>query len=185
MKKDTIIALILAFIFILAAALVARAPGKITEQDDNSQSQEHMMSDGIHMHAGFQVYKNDQLVDFSDFKYMSVKPCGEDTHVDGKGGYSKFDDIHLHDSVGDIIHLHTGDVTWSDIFTSLNYSINPSVQGYIDGEKVDAILTTRIEDLSSATFILGSVSDLQQKIDDRVPIEKITEVGSQSEDCGS
>ena len=30
----------------------------------------------VHHHAGFVVFENNKKLDFSDFKYMSVKPCG-------------------------------------------------------------------------------------------------------------
>ena len=34
----------------------------------------------VHYHAGFQVYKDDKLVDFSDFKYMHIEPCSTGDH---------------------------------------------------------------------------------------------------------
>ena len=34
----------------------------------------------VHYHAGFQVYIDDELQDFSDVKFMHIEPCSEEEH---------------------------------------------------------------------------------------------------------
>src|ERR1700730_17097255 len=70
----------------------------------------------VHFHAGFQVYVDDKLQDFSDFKYMHEAPCTvngkplTNNHVD-----EQIEKAHLHDQIGDVVHVHRLGATWSDL----------------------------------------------------------------------
>jgi len=58
----------------------------------------------IHYHAGFQVYVDGVKQDFSADKYMKVDPC---TIAPKTAADVQLDKGHLHDKVGDVVHIHT------------------------------------------------------------------------------
>lgn len=179
MKKDTLIAIGLALGIILIATLAEKSPNIDVKQEQSEMLEE---KNDIHIHAGFQLYKDDQRVDFTDFTYMSVKPCGEEDHGDGKGGYSKLDDIHLHDGIGDVIHIHTANVTWGDVFASLNVDVQ-GIVAYVDGKELRDPLSYQVQDGESWVFTVGKTTDIEEKLVQRVSQERIEEIGLQSETC--
>ncbi len=71
----------------------------------------------LHFHAGFQVYVDDKLQDFSDNKYMDETPCTKngkplpDVKVD-----DQLEKAHMHDHKGYIVHVHRKGSNWSDLF---------------------------------------------------------------------
>ncbi len=141
----------------------------------------------IHFHAGFQVYVNNQMLDFSDFKYMQIKPCGGDDHSEDE----QIEKAHLHDGVGDVVHAHREGGTWRDLFTNIKYQIpndkDPiagNIVGYVNGQLVPQIFSMPIIANSSAVFFIGQNTDLEQKVVTRVTQEHIKEVEKKSENCG-
>lgn len=137
----------------------------------------------IHYHAGFLVYKDGKKEDFSDIRYMDLKPCNE------KPGKEKPEDpqkekAHLHDSVGDVVHVENKGAVWGDLFTNINYKIEniKDVKGYINGEKVEDVLSWPIKSYDSALFVIGSDRgvDLKQVVSK----DHIVEIGDKNEDCG-
>ena len=137
----------------------------------------------IHYHAGFQVYVNDQKQDFSDFKYMKVEPCGDDDH-EITSESEQLEKAHLHDGVGDVVHIHRENSNWSDLFKNIGYSLDPNVVGYINGQLVPQVLTMPIIENSSAVFFVGENTDIPAKVAGRVTQDHIKEVEARSENCG-
>ena len=87
----------------------------------------------VHYHAAFHHYKDGELQDYSDFRYMSVTPCSleeDHEHTD------VLDQVHLHDGNGEVVHVHADGITWRHLFTSLGIDIH-TTNVYIDGELVD------------------------------------------------
>jgi hypothetical protein len=73
----------------------------------------------VHFHANFIVQINGKNVDFSQAKYQEdVALCV----VQGTAP-SPRQRAHLHNGVGDVVHVHLGGVTWGQFFQSLNFNI--------------------------------------------------------------
>jgi hypothetical protein len=102
----------------------------------------------LHYHANFAVYINNRQVNFSDPSYMHLAPCLADTSVIS---FNKLDNVHLHDLVGNVVHVHQGGVVWNDLFKSIKYDLfkdvasnnNPPVSYYLNGKKVDKSILSR------------------------------------------
>lgn len=91
----------------------------------------------IHYHAGLLVFQNNKKVDFSDVKYMYIKPCT----INGKEEETNEDDqlekAHLHDNIGDVIHIERGGAVWKDLFTNIRFPLDyDKATGFINGKKV-------------------------------------------------
>ena len=99
----------------------------------------------VHYHAGFLVYVDGVKQDFSDTKYMHVEACDEEGHEVEED--EQLEKAHLHDGVGDVVHVHRNDATWKDLFTNIRYEF-PSAQevaGYVNGVRVENILKEPIK----------------------------------------
>lgn len=136
--------------------------------------------DEVHYHAGFQVYVDNQKQDFSDFKYMKIEPCG----TDHSQGDEQLEKAHLHDSVGDVVHVHRNGATWGDLFLNIKYPLDANVTGYVNGQLTPQILTMPIIANASVVFLVGENIDIPEKITARVSQEHIAEVEKKSENCG-
>lgn len=136
--------------------------------------------DEVHYHAGFQVYVDDVKQDFSDFKYMKIEPCGTD-HSEGDEQLEK---AHLHDNIGDVVHVHRDGAKWSDLFQNIAFTIESPVQGYLNGQLVPQVLTMPIIGNGSMVFFVGDNTDIPQKVAGRVSQDHIIEVEAMSEKCG-
>src|SRR3989344_6791336 len=93
----------------------------------------------IHYHAGFQVYFDGKLQDFSGAKYMTVNPCGEEENGQENEQLEK---AHHHDGVGDVVHVETEGAKWLDLFKNIRFNSDSSnpVEGYVNGKRVGNIL---------------------------------------------
>ncbi len=117
----------------------------------------------VHFHSGFQIYIDGKLQDFSNPKYMSLIPCSNDDHQK-----ETEDKAHLHDGVGNVVHVHQAHVVWNDLFTYLKLSVdkNKSVEAYVNGGKIKNIFTTEIQPYDSLVLLIGShglIKDYQDK----------------------
>ncbi len=136
----------------------------------------------VHYHAGFKVYVDGTEVNFSDFKYMSVKPCTTEEHDDNDDDNK----IHLHDGNGRVVHVHANGFKWGDLFKSLNYSFDSTkhITGYLNGKETSDILNTPIAAYDSIVVLVGDapqdvdLSKMSVTKDDIIKAEKL------SESCG-
>lgn len=142
--------------------------------------------DEVHHHAGFQVYDGDKLVDFSDFKYMHVNPCFTQDHsqvlTEEKIQEEK---AHLHDNVGNVVHVHQPDAVWKDLFRNIGYKIDGNVTGHVNGEEVKNILAYPIKKYDSVVFVTRDTSDVESRLQNAVTKDHIISVENKSENCGS
>lgn len=140
----------------------------------------------VHYHAGFQVYKDGKLEDFSGFEYMHEKPCTvngkpiEDPNPD-----EQMEKAHLHDNDGDVVHVHREKARWKDLFQNIKYPIDTHVVGYVNGKKVDNILEQPITQYESVIFFIGKNPDEQALLKKAVTVQRIKNVEKKSETCGS
>lgn len=140
----------------------------------------------VHYHAGFQVYKDDLLVDFSDLKYMHIRPCNdedekEEKYVDPKE--EQTEKAHLHDSVPDVVHAHVDSGKWKDLFVNLKYEVSSDIKGFSNGQEIPNILSKKIEPYESVVFLIGKTSSIEAKLKDRVTKKHIQEVEKRGESC--
>lgn len=135
----------------------------------------------VHLHAGFQVYVNNRIVDFSDLKYMHLNPCELDGSAHPED--EQIEKAHLHDGIGDVVHVHRPHVVWGDLFTNLDYPVSATAAAYINGQSVDSPLTLPIQAYDSLILVEGPVSDLDAKLDQAVTKDRILEIEKLSETC--
>src|SRR4051812_30234652 len=72
----------------------------------------------LHYHAGFQVYENGKQKSFADIAYMHDKPCTGKKAEEEKED-EQIEKAHLHDLVGDVVHVHRENATWGDLFKNI------------------------------------------------------------------
>lgn len=137
----------------------------------------------IHYHAGFQIYLDGKLQDFSNAKYMSIKLCEEEKKEHEKD--EQLEKAHLHDGVGDVVHVEAEDAKWLDLFKNIKYKIGPSkrVEGYVNGKKVENILDYPIKAYDSAVIFIGKVDHREERLKQSVKKEYIKKVEKKSESC--
>lgn len=142
--------------------------------------------DEIHYHAGFHLYNDGEMADFSDTEYMHVNPCYADEHRDESTKEEiQEEKAHLHDHIGDVAHVHQPGAVWRDLFYNIDYEIDKNVTGYINGEKVENILDRPIKEYDSVVFVAGDTGDLETKLQNTVTKDHIISVENKSESCGS
>lgn len=138
----------------------------------------------VHYHAGFQVYNNGKLQDYSGWQYMHQEPCS----VNGKPLPTTNDQIekaHLHERVGDVVHVHRTGVIWQDLFTNIKISIPAAAVGYINGVKVNDFLQVPIRPYDSLVVVIGKDNNVEKELAGRVTKTHIQLIERTSEQCGS
>jgi hypothetical protein len=135
--------------------------------------------EAVHIHAGFKIFLNNQLQDYSDDKYMNYSMCGEDGSYDD--GYR----THLHNGIGDVLHVHIGGTTWRHFLEELGFDFksNPTV-AVLNGENVGDYLDRQIQDLDSIVIVAGDYTDFDQMTMNAVAKDWIVEVSHMPELCG-
>lgn len=140
----------------------------------------------IHYHAGFQVYIDGKLQDFSGAKYMKEDPCTIDNKSHGVVD-EQLEKAHLHDRNGQVVHLHRDNVFWSDFFTNIKYDIpqDKEIKSFVNGNEVNQIPTTKINPYDSVVIIVGDGTDSSKLLEKAVTRDQIIKEEKKSESCGS
>lgn len=139
----------------------------------------------IHFHAGFQVYIDGTLQDYSDQKYMSLLPCGK---VYADPALEQAEKAHLHDQIGDVVHVHRSGATWGDLFHNMRVSFDPKkpILGYVNGKPLSNILQQPIHPYDIAIILVGTHGNVQDYLKHQVTIAQIMKIEKGSyEDCGT
>lgn len=140
--------------------------------------------ESIHDHAGFRVYIDDTLQDYSDYKYMNFVPCT--AHDEKKSAKEEQIELaHLHDGVGDVVHVHRSGATWGDLLKNIGVVLpnEKELRGYIEGVENAEILEAPIKAYTTAILVVGSSTASHEK--ETISIERIKEIEAKSELCGS
>src|SRR5438105_4765559 len=88
----------------------------------------------VHYHAGFVVFENNKKLDFSDSKYMNLRPCVANEKDNETPEAVAEDKAHLHDNVGYIVHIERDGAVWKDLFTNLRFPIDyTKTTGFLNG----------------------------------------------------
>lgn len=88
-----------------------------------------------HIHFDLKVYENGTAVDFTQAKYQETK----DNPLD--------ENIHFHDGNGKVVHVHKSGIALAELFKSLKINLPDSESGYVNGQKVEKILSYVPQDL--------------------------------------
>lgn len=148
--------------------------------------QNHSKPKAIHIHAGFQVYIDNKLQNFSKAEYMKESPCTisgkHEEHVD-----EQLEKAHLHDRVGNVVHVHRESATWADLFTNIKYkfSENKAIKSFVNGREVKNIFAEKIKAYDSVVIFVGENTDEKGRLEKAVTKKEIQKVESKSESCGT
>lgn len=138
----------------------------------------------VHYHAGFIVFKDNKKVNFSDFKYMYEKPCTINGKENEENENDQLEKAHLHDNVGDVIHIEREDAHWQDLFENIKYSINyDKVTGYVNGQKIDRFQVLPIRSSDSLVVFIGN-NDVSKELQQAPTKNYIEQMGKKSKTCG-
>lgn len=136
----------------------------------------------VHYHAGFVVFQNNKKINFSDNKYMNIMPCSTDDSALTED--PQLEKAHLHDNVGDVIHVEQKDPKWKDLFTNIHYPIDyKTTTAYINGQKVNNFQSQTIHPYDSAVIFIGNND--KKHLKEAVTKKHIIEKETTSESCGS
>lgn len=138
----------------------------------------------VHFHAGFLVYIDGKLQDYSQDRYMDTQPCS----IPGKemAEDEQIEKAHLHDNVSDVVHVHRAGAVWGDLFQNIKVSfakLGPVI-GYKDDQVIPNILTKKIEEYESVVIVVGDQSGSADFVGKNVSLDHIRQVESKSETCG-
>lgn len=130
-----------------------------------------------HFHAGFQIYIDGKLQDYSASVHMAPEVCTLDEK----------DPVHLHNGVGDVVHLHRAGVTWKDLFTYLKLQLpeNLPAEAYINGKVTSNLLSRQIKPNDSLILLIGNHQDVSVYLQQQVTLAHIQETTKAGESCGS
>ena len=137
----------------------------------------------VHYHAGFQVYIDNELRDFSDLKYMQIEPCGDVEHEEETESNEQIEKAHLHDGVGDVVHVHRDSAVWGDLFTNIGFPIDSGSRAFINSNLVEDFLSHPIQPYESLVILSGENSEINEKLKNAVTREHIEEAEAKSESC--
>ncbi len=143
----------------------------------------------VHYHAGFRIYVDDTLQSYSDMQFMEIAPCTPSEVPEDAT-------VHLHNGVGDVVHVHKAGMTWQNLFHYLNSRAPGTlpdgarlselgIRGYINGQLVENILAAPIVAYDSAVIIIGTdTGDLSKKLRSAVTVDDIKKAEASKENCG-
>jgi hypothetical protein len=163
-KRVIVISIVAVSIFVVGFMIFKNTPNK------------------VHYHAGFLVYVDGVREDFSDPKYDKISPCtapGAKINED-----AQLEKAHLHDKIGDVVHVESAGAVWGDLFKNIHYAFNKNtpVHGFINGTEIPNILTYPINAYDSVIFVVGSTSGVD--LTKTVTKAHIIEVEKKGDSCG-
>lgn len=137
----------------------------------------------VHYHAGFVVYINGTKQDYSALQYMNLENCS--LHSKPKDAAALQEEkAHLHDNVGDVVHVHVKGATWADLFRNIGVKFpGGPVYGYRNGQEVADILHQEIKPYDSVIIMVGK--KVPAGASGYVTKAHIRAVEKSSENCGS
>jgi len=111
-----------------------------------------------HYHAGFAVFQNNKRIDFSNDKYMYIEPCAANENNKKDDSQTiQIEKAHLHDNVGDLVHIERTGAIWMDLFININYPIDYSNSiGYINGKQFANFQSQPIKPYDSLVVFIGN-----------------------------
>jgi len=114
----------------------SRIPAQVTDE-------------GVHYHANFAVFINGTRLDFSQERYMEdIATCKANPDV-----VLPRERAHLHERLGDVVHVHQPGVTWGHFFANIGFVLGDDVLVTDDDQ-------TFVDDgVQTMTFVLNGQSE--------------------------
>lgn len=139
----------------------------------------------VHYHAGFQVYAGKKLQDFSNQKYMKEVPCTVNGGKENHDEDIQLEKAHLHDKVGNVVHVERAGAKWKDLFVNIGYPFpqDKTLSGFINSKRVDNILDYPIRPYDTVIFILGKPEKINDLLKKAVTVEEIKNTEKKGESC--
>ena len=135
-----------------------------------------------HLHAEFQVYIDGERKDLSGLDYMYFAPCR--VYDFGERELEEIDRAHLHDYVGDMVHVHDGGVTWRVLLTNLNFETE--FFGYNkEGELIEGMIDKEIGSYDSVIFSNTELENIDELVGELKGADYVKEVEVVAVECGS
>lgn len=136
-----------------------------------------------HYHAGFVVFEKNKKLDFSDVKYMFLEPCTVNKKGDDSAADIQIEKAHLHDNVGDLVHIERTGAIWKDLFTNIHYPLDyKKVAAYINGKQVQNFQLQSIHNDDSLVVFIGK--DNPKLLSQAVTKNYIETMAKKSTTCG-
>jgi hypothetical protein len=170
----------LAVIIYVVSVVIAITIGGLVAILRNSQNDHN---DDVHLHAGFKIFTDGQALDLSSDKHMHFSTCSPD--ID-ESDLTVKDKVHLHNNIGDVAHIHAENVTWRNLFESLELDLledQPLPVMYRNDSNDPDLLDKTIQPYESAIFIFGTADDVDSLRAMAVTIDSIKEAESKTEGC--
>jgi hypothetical protein len=137
----------------------------------------------IHYHAGFVVFQNNKKLDFSDNKYMFIEPCTLNKKDDASGADIQIEKAHLHENVGELVHVERTGAKWQDLFTNIHFPINYSqTTGFINGKQINDYQLDPIKPYDSLAVFIGKNDS--RLLSQAVTKQYIIKMAKKSTTCG-
>lgn len=73
----------------------------------------------VHYHANFAVFIDGKQADFTSPSLMHIKPCTNDEHESS----DPKENVHLHDQVGNVVHVHANGISWQIFFSTIKFNL--------------------------------------------------------------
>ena len=168
-------------ILIIAAVLILAFGASQSLKSNNIKTKTETKE--VHYHAGFLLYIDGKLRDFSDSKYMDIEPCNDKSKPHKED--EQLEKAHLHDNIGDVVHVHRENAVWGDLFKNIRYTLPKSDEfhAFVNGIDEFNIFSRPIKAYDSAILIYGNTNNID--VDHYVTKEHIQEVEKKSETCGT
>lgn len=143
----------------------------------------------VHYHANFAVFVNDKQVDFSKDEFMHITPCGPDEpHEENEPD----ENVHLHDNIGNVVHVHHENVTWNDLFKNIKFDIRHVIaeqeskgvtaKYYLNGKISDDVLTRVIGKDEQLLVSIGSDKSAENVTGDTILKKQFEKVGTDAKE---
>ena len=155
------------------------------QADDSNTETVADEHDDVHLHAGFNLYVDNELIDLSLPQYMKLGTCSVN-HDEIKDDpiAEQLEKAHLHDKIGDVVHVHREGAVWGDLFLNIEYEITDAT-GYVNGELVESILDYEISQGDRVLILVGENDNIEDKLQNLPSLDWIEEIGERSESCGT
>ena len=139
----------------------------------------------VHLHAGFLVYKDNTLRDFSSFEFQNFVPCSEDAHDETNDpAHEQLEKAHLHDRVGNVVHVHRSNAMWGDLFKNIKVSLDATATAYLNGEVLEDFRNFPIRPYDSIVIFEGANNNIEAKLGETIKRDFIEKIELKSENCG-
>jgi hypothetical protein len=183
-RTSTILIIAISLTIFIISIIVA---GVILAQRNGYFVQESEQED-VHYHAGFQIYVNGKLRDYSADEFMHLESCNlKSDHEESSDPKER---IHLHENYGDVTHVHAQGVTWRELFESLEIENILEVElrkTLLNGELAEDLIDREVGEYDWAVFVFGGKAGIQNDkiIENMITVDYIKEAESAIESCGS